>query len=53
MPTTPESLQLFVSYCQQYIRGDEKSEAQTFLTKFFQAFGHEGIKEVGAEFEDR
>lgn len=53
MPATPESLQLFVTYCQQHIRGDEKSEAQIFLTKFFQAFGHEGTKEVGAEFEDR
>jgi SAM-dependent methyltransferase len=53
MPATPESLESFVSYCQQHIRGDEKSEAQTFLTKFFQAFGYEGIKEVGAEFEDR
>ena len=46
MSATPESLQSFVSYCQQHIRGDEKSEAQTFLTKFFQVFGHEGIKEV-------
>jgi hypothetical protein len=31
----------------------KKSEAQTFLTKFFQAFGHEEINEAGAEFEDR
>ncbi|OKH17501.1 DNA methyltransferase [[Limnothrix rosea] IAM M-220] len=53
MAATPESLQGFVEYCEEYIKGDEKSEAQTFLTKFFQAFGHEGIKEVGAEFEER
>ncbi|MEB3280768.1 MAG: DNA methyltransferase [Lyngbya sp.] len=53
MPATPESLQSFVNYCQQHLRGDEKSEAQTFLTKFFQAFGHQGTKEVGAEFEHR
>jgi SAM-dependent methyltransferase len=53
MPISSSDLQAFVSYCQQHIRGDEKSEAQTFLTRFFQAFGHEGIKEVGAEFEDR
>jgi hypothetical protein len=37
-------LKAFVEYCQQHLRGDEKSEAQTFLTKFFQAFGREGIK---------
>ncbi len=53
MPATPESLQSFVNYCQQHLRGDEKSEAQIFLTKFFQAFGQVGTKEVGAEFEDR
>lgn len=53
MAATPESLQDFVQYCQQYIKGDEKSEAQTFLTRFFQAFGHAGVQEVGAEFEQR
>jgi hypothetical protein len=51
--STSQNLSAFVDYCQQHIRGDEKSEAQTFLTRFFQAFGHEGIKEAGAEFEDR
>ncbi len=35
--TTPETLKAFVEYCQQHLRGDEKSEAQTFLTKLFQA----------------
>lgn len=53
MASISDGLQAFVSYCNQHIRGDEKSEAQTFLTRFFQAFGHEGIKEAGAEFEDR
>ena len=53
MPSIAANLQDFVTYCQQHIRGDEKSESQTFLTKFFQAFGHEGIKEAGAEFEQR
>ena len=53
MAATPETLQNFVQYCQQHIKGDEKSESQTFLMKFFQAFGHGGIKEVGAEFEQR
>jgi SAM-dependent methyltransferase len=53
MASISDGLHAFVSYCNQHIRGDEKSEAQTFLTRFFQAFGHEGIKEAGAEFEDR
>jgi hypothetical protein len=53
MASISDGLQAFISYCNQHIRGDEKSEAQTFLTRFFQAFGHEGIKEAGAEFEDR
>ncbi|QCS50775.1 class I SAM-dependent DNA methyltransferase [Picosynechococcus sp. PCC 11901] len=53
MAVTRDSLQVFVDYCNAYIQGDEKSEAQTFLTRFFQAFGHAGIKEVGAEFEER
>jgi hypothetical protein len=44
MPSTPESLQKFVSYCQQHLTGDEKGESQTFLDRFFQAFGHEGVK---------
>ncbi|AIE75409.1 MULTISPECIES: hypothetical protein [unclassified Synechocystis] len=51
MSATPATLQNFVQYCQDYIKGDEKSESQTFLTKLFQAFGHGGIEEVGAEFE--
>jgi hypothetical protein len=32
MPKLASNLQAFVAYCQQHIRGDEKSEAQTFLT---------------------
>ncbi|MBP0002225.1 MAG: class I SAM-dependent DNA methyltransferase [Cyanobacteria bacterium SBC] len=53
MPVSPADMQAFVDYCQRYIQGDEKSEAQTFLTRFFQAFGHDGIAEVGAQFEQR
>jgi len=37
MPATPQSLHQFVSYCQQHFRGDEKSELQSFLNKFFHA----------------
>ena len=53
MRNIAQNLSEFVRYCQQQIRGDEKSEAQTFLRRFFQAFGHDGIKEAGAEFEAR
>ncbi|TAF51542.1 MAG: class I SAM-dependent DNA methyltransferase, partial [Oscillatoriales cyanobacterium] len=51
--STAESLQLFVTFCQQHITGDEKGEAQVFLDRFFRAFGHEGAMEAGAVFETR
>ena len=35
------------------LRGDEKSEAQSFLDHFFRALGHEGVIEAGATFEFR
>jgi len=53
MPTTPENLQQFVNYCQQYIIGDEKGQAQIFLDRFFQAFEYEGALQAGATFEQR
>ncbi|MGL4499745.1 MAG: type IIL restriction-modification enzyme MmeI, partial [Planktothrix sp.] len=53
MRTTPEGLQRFVDYCQQYITGDEKGQAQIFLDGFFQAFGYEGALQAGATFEER
>jgi SAM-dependent methyltransferase len=42
----------FVSFAQG-LKGDEKSEAQTFLDRFFHALGHEGVIEAGATFEFR
>jgi SAM-dependent methyltransferase len=51
--STSESLQIFVQFCQQHIKGDEKGESQTFLDRFFRAFGHEGVLEAGATFEER
>ena len=42
----------FVAFAQG-LKGDEKSEAQTFLTRLFQAFGHAGPYEAGATFEHR
>lgn len=42
----------FVRFAQT-LRGDEKSEAQTFLDHFFRALGHAGVIEAGATFEFR
>ncbi|MGB5962878.1 MAG: DNA methyltransferase [Coleofasciculaceae cyanobacterium] len=52
MTATPANLQAFVTFALG-LRGDEKGESQTFLDRFFRAFGHEGAIEAGAEFEDR
>ncbi len=35
------------------LKGDEKSEAQAFLERFFRALGHGGVIEAGATFEFR
>ena len=43
----------FVSWVGANIKGDEKGEAQVFLDRFFQAFGHAGLKEAGARLEER
>lgn len=51
--TLSQDLQIFVDFCQKHIKGDEKSEAQTFLDRFFRAFGHEGAMEAGAVYEQR
>ena len=53
MAVTAESLQTFVDFCDQHISGNEKGEAQTFLDRFFRAFGHDGAIEAGAEYEKR
>jgi hypothetical protein len=43
----------FVSWVGANIKGDEKGEARIFLDRFFQAFGHAGLKEAGATLEER
>ncbi len=48
-----DRLQNFVNFCDSYITGDEKGEAQVFLDHFFQAFGHEGAMQAGAVYEKR
>lgn len=57
MPTNPHDIRArlaaFVSYRAEHLDGDEKSEAQIFLERFFQAFGHDGIAESGARLEER
>ncbi|WP_319418895.1 DNA methyltransferase [Pleurocapsa sp. FMAR1] len=51
MVATPQSLNEFVNYRLQYISGKERSQAQLFLDRFFQAFGHQGALQAGAEYE--
>ncbi len=43
----------FVAFVAKHIKGDEKGQAQVFLDRLFQAFGHAGVLEVGGEFEYR
>jgi hypothetical protein len=43
----------FVSWVGVNIRGDEKGETQVYLDRFFQGFGHAGVREAGATLEDR
>jgi hypothetical protein len=47
------NLNAFVTWRTTHLRGDEKGEAQTFLDRFFKAFGHEGAIEAGAVYEER
>jgi len=47
-----ESLKKFVSFAGK-LKGDEKSEAQSFLDHFFRALGHDGVIEAGASYEYR
>ncbi|MBN1565973.1 MAG: class I SAM-dependent DNA methyltransferase [Anaerolineae bacterium] len=48
-----DQLEAFVAWWQQYCKGDEKGEAQIFLDRFFQAFGHKGALEAGGTYEER
>jgi hypothetical protein len=47
---TPESLLQFVSSCAEL--NSEKKHAQTFLNRFFRAFGYEDAYAAGAKFEE-
>jgi hypothetical protein len=46
-------LAAFVEWVRQFITGDEKGEAQLYLDRLFQAFGHPGSREVGGTPEFR
>lgn len=43
----------FTRYRKNLLTGDEKGEAQIFCDRFFQAFGHAGLREAGATLEFR
>ena len=43
----------FGQWVENHITGDEKGEAQIFLDRMFQAFGHKGLREAGAVCEQR
>ncbi|MFQ5541608.1 MAG: DNA methyltransferase [Candidatus Binatia bacterium] len=47
-----KDIRAFVDYAKR-LDGDEKGEAQVFIDRFFQAFGHGGYKEAGATLEER
>jgi methylase of polypeptide subunit release factors len=51
MVASSQSLNEFVNFRLQHITGREKSEAQTFLDRFFKAFGHQGALQAGAKYE--
>lgn len=52
MPATHESIHQFLNFCQQYITGRERADAQIFLDRFFQAFSYPGLMEAGARCEE-
>lgn len=52
-PDLRHRLDEFVAYRKNHLDGDEKGEAQVFLDRLFQAFGHLGTKEAGAVPETR
>ena len=48
-----EKLAAFVAWAKAHITGDEKGQAQIFLDRLMQAFGHGGSLDVGGEPEFR
>ncbi|MFN9690519.1 MAG: DNA methyltransferase [Vampirovibrionales bacterium] len=46
-----DKLNEFVAWVGTHIKGDERAEAQSFLNRFFQCFGYDGVLEAGGRFE--
>lgn len=53
MTEKAKKLEEFVRWVELHVKGDEKGEAQIFLDRLFQGFGHSGFREVGATCEER
>jgi hypothetical protein len=53
MQSHTAKIKAFVAFVAKHIKGDEKGQAQVFLDRLFQAFGHAGVLEMGGEFEYR
>ncbi|WP_230971725.1 DNA methyltransferase [Nitrogeniibacter aestuarii] len=49
----PARLEEFTTWVAAHIKGDEKGEAQIFLDRLFRALGWPGLKEAGAQCEER
>jgi SAM-dependent methyltransferase len=52
-PQRIQRLKDFVAWSNQHITGDEKGQAQIFLDHLFRAFGHDGVLDAGASYEER
>ena len=52
-PDKSARLTEFTTWVADHVKGDEKGEAQVFLDRLFQAFGHKGLMEAGAKLEMR
>ncbi|MEG3529136.1 DNA methyltransferase [Bacillus paranthracis] len=48
-----ERLETFVNWFKSNCQGDEKGEAQIFLDRLFQGFGHQGVLDIGGKTEFR
>ena len=52
-PELASRLRDFAAFRAEHLDGDEKGEAQVFLDRLFQAFGHQGVRQAGATLERR
>ncbi len=52
-PLLKAGLTAFADFRRDHLQGDEKGQAQIFCDRLFQAFGHAGLHEAGANLEYR